>query len=96
MHDLNRIVIPNIAAEWKEVAYALGYKIAIVKHIKKSHREAKECCMELFEDWLTTTNGTKPKTWQTLLNKLKRIDALDAATKQITEELIQMNSQVSL
>ena len=92
MHDLNRIVIPKVSAEWEDVAYALGYKIPTVKDIKSRCKEnPMNCCKELFKNWLTTSNGAKPKKWQTLLNKLKEIATLDAATKEIMEELIQID-----
>ena len=93
MHDLNRILIHKVSHEWEEVAYALGYKISTVKFIRSKHREdPRKCCREVFEDWLTTSNGAKPKTWHTLLVKLKEIDSLDSITKEITEKLMQMDS----
>ena len=60
------------------------------------NKNPTKCCKELFEDWLVTRNGAKPKTWQTLLEKLKEIKDLHAVTEDITEELIKMNSQAQL
>ena len=95
MHDLNRIVIPNVSAEWKDIAYALRYKISTVKQISEKHKEhPKKCCKELFESWLVTSNGVGPKTWQTLLDKFKEIEELYSVTESITEELIQMNPNI--
>ena len=91
MHHLNKIVVPVVAAEWEDIAYALEYKIPAVKLIEKKHKEdPKKCCKELFKDWLSTDNGVKPKTWQTLIDTLKEVDKLDAVTKDITENLNQM------
>ena len=92
MCDLNKIVVSKVAAEWEDIAYALRYEIPTVKLIKSDHKDNKKCCKELFEDWLTTDNGAKPKTWQTLLNKLKEIEELHAVTESITEKLKQMDS----
>ena len=94
MHDLNTIVVPNVAAQWEDIAYALDYKIPTVEQIKSKHKEdPTKCCKELFKDWLVTSNGVKPKLWQTLLNKLKELKELNAVTEEITEELIQKDSQ---
>ena len=94
MRDLNKIVVPKISAEWEDVAYELEYDISTVKNIRNKHKDPKKCCKELFEDWLATDNGVKPKTWQTLLDKLKEIEELYGVTKDIKGKLIQMDSQV--
>ena len=95
MHDLNKIVVHKVSAEWEDVAFALGYEISVVKQISGKHKEdPKKCCKELFKDWLETNNGVKPKIWQTLLDKLKEIEELHSITEDIIEKLIQMDSQV--
>ena len=92
MCNRNKIVVSEVAAEWEDIAYALQYKIPTIKLIRSKHEDPRKCCKELFEDWLTTDNGAKPKIWQTLLNKLKEIKELHAVTESITEKLIQMDS----
>jgi len=87
MADINKIVIPWIQAEWKAVAYALNYEISTVKAIKANNDNSKKCCQELFEDWLSTDHGVGPKTWSTLLEKLKDVEDLAAATNEIKNEL---------
>ena len=88
MGDINKIIIPKIQAEWEDVAYALCYKIPTVKAIKaKCNDNPKRCCKELFKDWLSTDHGASPKTWSTLLDKLKEVDDLAAAKDEIMEEL---------
>ena len=97
MHDLNRIVIPKVLPVWESVAYALCYDIPTVRLIKSKHNDnPTKCCRELFEDWLVTSNGATPKTWGTLLDKLKQINNLTRATKQIREELIQKDLQACM
>lgn len=88
MADVNTIVIPRIKAEWEDVAYALRYKIVQVNAIKAKHNgDPKKCCRELFIDWLSTAHGVSPKTWSTLLDKLKEVEDLAAATHEIINEL---------
>ena len=83
-------VIPNVKASWKDIAYVLKYNILDVKAIGQNHQnDVKECCQELFEDWLTTDHGVKPKTWSTLLTHLKKLEELSAAIEVIEEQLKQ-------
>ena len=88
MGDINKIVIPKIQAEWEDVAYALHYEIPTVNAIKAMCNDnPKKCCKELFKDWLSTDHGAAPKTWSTLLDKLKEVEDLAAATNDIMNEL---------
>ena len=87
MWDLIKIVIPKIKFEWEYLAYSMQYKIATVKAIKKDCSDSQECCKTLFEDWLSTDHGAAPKTWSTLLQKIKDVDNLVAAVDEIKEEL---------
>ena len=92
MHSLIRMVIPKVSSEWEDLAYALQYKVPTVKCIRNDHSgDSKTCCRTLFEDWLSTDNGAKPKTWKTLLDKLREVEMLKSVTKKIEEELIEMN-----
>ena len=87
MAIINKIVIPRIQAEWEDVAYVLCYKIAEVKSIRANNKDAKTCCQKFFEDWLSTHHGVGPKTWLTLLDKLKEVPDLVAAANEIKVEL---------
>ena len=88
MGSINKIVIPRIKAEWEDVAYALEYDISEVQGIQaKYNSDPKKCCRELFIDWLSTHHGVGPKTWSTLLEKLKEVGDLAAATDEIEKEL---------
>ena len=88
MGDLNKIVIPKTQVEWEDIAYALCYEIGTVRGIRAKHNNnPRKCCKELFEDWLSTDHGVGPKTWLTLLDKLKEIEILTAATDEIMDDL---------
>ena len=89
MYDLVTIVIPKIKAGWTDVAYALRFKISSVDAIKEKHsNDPKKCCRDVFVAWLSTEQGVSPKTWSTLLHKLKGIE-LTLAAEEIIEELYQ-------
>ena len=42
----------------------------------------------MFNNWLTTGHGPTPKTYETLLKYIKKIDDLTAAHESIEKELI--------
>ena len=87
MWDLIKIVVPKVSAEWEDLAYSLQYSIATVKAIKKDCSDCQPCCRKLFEDWLSTDHGAAPKTWSTLLQKIKDVDNLVAVVDDIKREL---------
>ena len=94
MGGINKIVVPRIHAEWEDFAYALDYEIATVQGISAKHKEdPKKCCRELFIDWLSTDHGVGPRTWKTVIGKLKEIDKLVAAADEIMIKLADLNSR---
>ena len=87
MWDLIKIVIPEIKAEWKYFAYSLKYDIPFVKAIERDCHDSEQCCVKLFEDWLSTGHGAAPKTWCILLQKIKQVESLVAAADDIKRQL---------
>jgi len=87
MGDLNKIVVPHIEAYWDDVAYALHFGIPYVEGVKVKFSDPKKCCQELLKDWLSTSNGVGPKTYSTLLDKLKEVEELIAVTNDIMQKL---------
>ena len=89
MWDLIKIVIPKIKAEWEYVAYSLRYNLDTVKALKRDYHVGTACCKELFEDWLSSSHvhGVTPKTWSKLLERIKAVDSLQAASEDIKKEL---------
>jgi len=88
MWELSQFVIPNIKAEWKDLAYCMRYKPESVEAFRKDSKDLKECCERLLTDWLTTSHDPKPKTYKNLLKYIKKIDKLTAASKTIEKDLI--------
>ena len=91
MGFLVKYVIPKVEAQWEDIAYAvLNYDIATVSSIRQKHQSnVRGCCQALFENWLTTVHGIKPKTWSTLLTHLKEVEEFTVVTEMIKEKLEQ-------
>ena len=89
MWELIQIVIPKIRAEWEDLAYCMRYKPGDVEAFRTDSHGPEECCKKLFKNWLTTSHGPVPKTYQTLLNHVRKVDKLAAVSETIKKELIE-------
>ena len=49
--------------------------------------DPKQCCTALIEDWISSNNGVKPKTWDKLIEVLSEINELTSATRDIKDQL---------
>ena len=89
MHELMQIVAPKMMAEWESLAYCMRYTPADVAAFSKDGKNLKECCRNLFNNWVTTGHDPKPKTYEILLKYIKKIDNLYAASEEIEKDLIE-------
>ena len=90
MWPLKKMVIPKIAANWKDVADCLDFDNSTIRIIENKYtNDCVKSCEELLRDWLTTNHGKKPKTWATLLETLHEIDQLATATSEIENKLLE-------
>ena len=88
MRLLHEIVVSRIAAKWDLVAIYLRYEVEYKQLIRENcHENARRCCVELLEDWLTSNRGVTPKTWRKLIEVLREIKGLNATTEKIVEGL---------
>ena len=93
MYELINIVIPKVKAQWQNLAYAMKYNIGEVDAFHKEGRDLEECCKKLFTNWITTGHGPTPKTYETLLKYIKKVNDLTAAREEIEKELIEGNDK---
>ena len=89
MHELTEFVAPKVMDNWEQLAYCMRYETREVYAFSRGSQNPKESCMKLFSDWLDTGHGPKPKTYQTLLDYIKKVNDLTAASEEIEEKLIQ-------
>ena len=88
MRLLHEIVVPRIAANWSIVADYLEYEVGYKQAIKeRCDNDSERCCVELFEDWLSSDRGVYPKSWSRLIEALKGIRSLTATTEKIIQDL---------
>ena len=87
--ELTDIVIPRVMAHWKQLAYCMKYDTGDVEGFDEVGKNTQECCKKLFINWLSTSHDPMPKTYQTLLEHIKKIDNLAAASKMIERELLE-------
>ena len=87
MWELTDIVIPRVKNHWKRLAYAMRYD-SKVESFDEEGRDLHERCEKLFKNWLNTSHGPTPKTYQTLLKYIKKIDDLTTASEEIEKKLI--------
>ena len=88
MSTLIKVVVPRIAPHWNIVAYFLKFELPRIEIIRQQHpNDPERSCVKMFDHWLSTDEGVKPKTWNGLLKTLKEIKQLAAVTEQIEKEL---------
>ena len=88
MWEITKIVIPKIMADWESLAYCMRYTPQEVEAFRRDSQDLKQCCKNMFVNWLSTAHGPTPKTYQTLLKHIKKIDNLTTASEEIEKELI--------
>jgi len=59
MRDLNRYVVNKYKADWKDIAYELGFNFEMVESIKKDHsNESDTCFQKCLDSWMEGHNAT--------------------------------------
>ena len=89
MWDLIAVVVPKVKAEWVRLGYSMGFGIEDIRALERdsSLRNSGEKCRRLFEIWLSSGRGCTPKTLGRLLERIKEVEDLNSAAKDIMKEL---------
>ena len=93
MYELIKIVIPKVKAQWQTLAYAMEYDFGEVDAFDKEGRDLEVRCKKMFTNWLNSGHGPTPKTYETLLKYIKKVDYLTSASEEIEKELIEGNDK---
>ena len=81
-------VIDTVAAQWEELAIALGFEAAVINYIRRDHvHDAKGACRDVLGKWLEEEENLRgPVTWTTLIECL-----VDAGFASLAEALKKVN-----
>ena len=90
MWQLYMFVLPLLHPYWEGVAYSLHYDLTTVDGIEANSKDTRECCKEVFKHWLRTDSKVGPKTWETLLTQLKKVENIAANVEKVKENLCKM------
>ena len=73
MEDINKFVVREVAADWKQVATFLGVGLSVIQIADTDHRRCEHACTDIFERWLSWKPGTgrKKRTWRTVLSAVE-------------------------
>ena len=74
-----------MAAQWEELAIALGFEAAVINYIRRDHvHDAKGACCHVLTKWLAEDEDKPcgPVTWATLIECLA-----DAGFASLAEDL---------
>ena len=88
MKDLNIVVIPRVASEWRNFGLQLDIESHILNVVVTPNGSSVDHCFTMLEHWLNGKQGTgmKPKTWASVLEAVA--DSCGSEVRRdITEEL---------
>ena len=84
MKLINDIIAPKVSAYWHVILVHLEYDVAFKKELEKKHKsDPRQCCTALFEDWITSSRGVGPKTYNKLLEVFSQIPDIASSTAEI-------------
>ena len=65
----------------------MEYETAQIEAIEKDGKDVNEKCSKLLQNWLETSHGCTPKTWEKLLERIEDVDELYAAAERIKKKM---------
>ena len=96
LKEVQKYVIRHVAPKWEDLGIELNLDDdgTLIDSIRKERGgdEAK-CCLDVLKAWLQG-KGEEPKTWRTLINCLREIEA-EEAIRSIEENILQSSKYVA-
>ena len=84
MELISEIIVPKVSAYWHVVLVYLEYDVVFKKELEKKHKgDPRQCCTALFKDWITSSRGVGPKTYNKLLEILNQIPDIASSASEI-------------
>ena len=84
VQDINKFVVREVAADWKQVAISLGVEPSVISAADTNYQQCNHACTDIFERWLSWKPGTgrKKRTWCTVLSAVE-----EAGHKTFSQQL---------
>ena len=73
LEDINKFIVRELAADWKQVATFLGVELSVIRIADTDCHRCEHACIDIFERWLPWKPGTgrKKRTWCTVLSAVE-------------------------
>ena len=73
LEDINKFIVCEVAADWKQVATFLGVDYSVIRIAETDHRRCEHACTDIFERWLSWKPGTgrEKRTWRTVFSAVE-------------------------
>ena len=74
LEDINKFVVHEVAADWKQVATFLGVEYSVISRADTYQpQQCEYACTDVFEWWLSWKPGTgrKKRTWRAVLSAVE-------------------------
>ena len=94
LHQLNRLIIRQIALDWYSVGLHLEIEVVNLQIIEEDiyPPSVEKCCRTMFTKWLSHDEGTggAPRLWRTVLKALKNA-RYNTVVEDVERELFEQN-----
>ena len=80
--SLKILVVPTVAAKWKQFGIFLGVENVVVDKVKLNYpTDCERACEEMLKLWLTKDTGTgdRPQTWATVIDAMEMVEFKEQA-----------------
>ena len=93
LEDINKFVVPEVAADWKQVATFLGVELSVIQIADTDQpQQCERACTDILEWWLSWKPGTgrKKRTWRTVLSAVEEAGH-KACSQQLQTEVLHLH-----
>ena len=92
LEDINKFIVCEVAADWKQVATFLGVDYSVIRIADTDHpQQCEHACTDIFERWLSWKpgSGRKKRTWRAVLSAVEEAGH-KAFSQQLQTEVLRL------
>lgn len=87
MRYIHKLVIPKVSSHWQSLGQSLQLEASHIRVISESNSgDAKKCCVNMIEQWISSDKGVEPKTWPVLLQAIANTSPLSSSAAYSVKE----------